>query len=192
MRPNCTGSGVLGSVHMTARLMKVLPGGRIPRYASNCRNFFRLINVGNNIRRAALDCVVHSRDSRVFGGHGRLLRAYIQRLGGGCNSNVIALRLGSRCTGVHRIVRPIVCIVSVTYRTVHRISMRPGVGPVHNKASNTRLSFGKLPYPGVFTNKIGFRDHCRFIPIRSVRGTVVAVIGVTRVMNGNWIFLVGV
>ncbi len=138
------------------------------------------------MRRAALDCVVHSRGSSVFGGHGRLLRTVIHRLGTGCNRNATALRVGSRCTGVHRIIRPIVCIVSVTYRTVHRMSIAPGVGPVHNNASNTRLSFGKLPYPGVFTNKIGFRDHCRFMPIRSVRGTVVAVIGVTRVITGQW------
>lgn len=185
MRPKCTGGGVVGSVCLTGRFVALLPSVREPRRAANCRKFCRLVNVRNRIRRYAISCVVHSRSQTGFRRHGGRVRHLITQVGARCNRNAMALRLHSRCCGVHRGVRPMVRVVSVTFTTVRTMNIGPGIGPVHKNASNTRLSFGNLPYPGVFTNNLGFRKHCRFIPVRGVRGTVGIVIGVTRLMTSE-------
>lgn len=136
------------------------------------------------IRRTSLSCVVHSRIHATFRQGGRLLRRLIGQVGR-VRPNDAALRLHSRCCGVHRIIRPGGFVISLTFSTVGRTNIAPLIGPVHKNASNTHLSFVKLPYPGVFTNKLGFRKQCRFLPIGSLRGDVRAVIGVTRLLIGN-------
>ncbi len=185
IRPNCTGNGVEGSVCITSSFIQEVPLRRAPRVARKCRKFFRLANVGNSIRRAILSCVIHSRSQRGFRTHGTFIRHLTNLVGSRCNRKAIAIRVHSRCCGVHRGMRPVVRVVRVTIGTVRDANIGYGIGTVHNKASKTRLSFGNLPYPGVFTNNLGFRKQRRFIPVRDVRGTVVAIMGVTR-LTTRW------
>lgn len=181
IRPNATGKIVMGTLSLTTHVRTRIPTSRDPRVARNCRNFCRLTDVGNAISQTSVRCVVHSFSHGRFRTHGH----GVVRVTGGINGKLrpsycVRLIVRSDCCGVHRgiIRRP--RVLSVTRRTVHSYSVRPRLGPVHNNASNTRLSFVKLPYPGLFANNCGCRNGRRFIALRNVRGTIRIVIHVTR------------
>lgn len=119
-----------------------------------------------------LSCVIHSRSGTLFTGELSALHSLRVRVGGGCNRNAISLAVARSCRGVLSVVVSGVCVVSLTGTTVRRGNLRPLSHPIHNNASNTHLSFVKLPYPGLNANKCNFRNPFRRVSIRNVRATI--------------------
>lgn len=83
IRPNSTGSAVVGTYLLTVRVGDLLPLRRAPHSARKCRNFCRLVGVGNSYKRTALGCVIQSRSARGFRCEGSGLVSVAGRLGGG-------------------------------------------------------------------------------------------------------------
>lgn len=182
-RPNSTGGGVGGTILCLTRFVGVLPTTRTPTRARGHRKFCRISSIGNGRDGTALRVVVESRGGRDFTGHGRFVAMLIRFFGHGCKRGAISTRVGSDCCGVLSIVGRRVSVMRQTGGTVHGTNIRPRVAPVHNKASNTELSFRNLPYPGLSANKVGFRDVCRTVPM----GTVLGVIRIVGGLMDRWL-----
>lgn len=187
IRPNRTGSVVIGTTLIKYRVISQLPRTRAPTRADNQRKFCRLASVSKSITSTALSFVVHSRSGAAFRGHLRGLHSLTRSVGRGCKPRAIALSVRRSCRGVVSIVRSGVRVISLTGRTVTSRNLAPLSHPVHNNASNTELSFVKLPYPGLNANNCNFRNPCRRVSIRNVRATIHVLGGVTARPVHGWV-----
>lgn len=180
IRPNSTGSAVIGTLLITDRFTATLPRRRAPRHADNCRNCCLLADRDKAVSRIGRACCVHSRSQRDFTTHGHFFARRITTFGSRFIRPHVSLALFSRCCGVHSVVRRRPVIISLTIRTCRSYNVAPMFGPVHNKASNYVVSRGNLPAPGLFSKARGNRNGCRFIALRAVTGSISIVVTVIR------------